>query len=49
MDDGCLTCGAPVRPFTTSIPEGADVTWLEAVTGGALYCQTCFDQMEEPS
>ncbi len=44
----CATCAKPVRPFVTPIPEGADVTFAEAVAGCVLYCQACFDAMEAP-
>lgn len=47
--DGCLTCGQPVRPFTTPIPENTEVTLTEAFTGRAHYCQPCFDEMEGPT
>lgn len=46
-DNRCINedCDNPVRSLTTPIPEGAEVTWLEAVSGRARYCQPCFDRM----
>jgi len=49
MDDHpdlCVTCGNPVRPFVTPIPDGAEVSWLEAAGGRPLYCQACFDGLD---
>ena len=50
-DNRCINedCDRPVRPLTTPIPEGVDVTWLEAVSGHARYCQPCFDRTGVPN
>lgn len=44
----CLACQHnPPRELPDPIPDGAEVTFIEAVAGCALYCQTCFNQMED--
>jgi hypothetical protein len=47
-DMACLACEHnPPRPLPDPIPDGHLVSFSEAVAGCALYCQHCFDQMED--
>ena len=43
----CASCGNPVdRNLPNPIPDGYECTWSEAMCGRALYCQSCFDEIE---
>lgn len=42
---GCVECGRDVdRTLPTPIPEGYECMWSEAMSGRALYCQTCYEE-----
>lgn len=44
----CLACSHnPPRELPDPIPEGSEVMFTEAIAGCALYCQDCFNQMED--